>query len=197
MNINLQKWTSLLAELEVGKFGGEIFTEEQLSDFESQYNIILPIEYKEYCQVFGTGQFGEFMDIVCPSNRLIEVSNNLLNSIRSAADDIPKSRANYLAISIDAIMDLLDSAFVFGGYDDSIVLWDLRTYQEDDHSYDIYWALSEDFMGDIYKVGRSFFEFIRDFCLGEKAFEVLPEEVYPMPEAICRTFRRHGSSKTY
>jgi len=65
-----------------------------------------------------------------------------------------------------------------------MLVWDLRTYQPEDSSYDIYWALwdcpdSEIFEEDFKFVGRSFFEFIRDYCYGPRMVELYdPDDSY-------------------
>lgn len=66
-----------------------------------------------------------------------------------------------------------------------------------DLSRDIYWV-SIDFLEEdrIYQVGRNFFEFVRDFCLGLKSQEVLPESIRPLPSVLGQTFTRFNVSVT-
>jgi len=52
----------------------------------------------------------------------------------------------------------------------------------------IYWAKIDEFDDNLYKVGRDFFDFVRDFCLGMKAFELLPEELWPQTRDIRLQF---------
>jgi len=57
----------------------------------------------------------------------------------------------------------------------------LRSYKKPDDSYDIYWLHYDDFDGEVYQVGRDFFDFIHDFCLGRKSYSFLPESMQPEP----------------
>ncbi|MCT7949719.1 hypothetical protein NG798_07960 [Ancylothrix sp. C2] len=48
-------------------------------------------------------------------------------------------------------------------------------------------ARTDCFGGDVYKIGRNFYEFVQNFCLGRKAYEVLPEFMQPDLESIRPT----------
>jgi len=52
-------------------------------------------------------------------------------------------------------------------------LWDLGSYDESDQSCDIYLVPTDD-LDRTTKLGRDFFEFVNDFCLGSRARKVLP-----------------------
>jgi hypothetical protein len=52
--------------------------------------------------------------------------------------------------------------------------WDLTSYSEADQSYDIYWIPDEEITC-VTHVGRDFFEFISEVCLGPRLSELLPE----------------------
>jgi WD40 repeat protein len=188
----IEKWLALINQLEVieNAEGSEIWSEAELQKFEFEASIILPENYKEFCQVFGTGLFGEYMRIYCPDS---VICNLLLNSIK---DEINKLAAPKYEKIFDftSLAKLFDSAFVFGDtLSENVVFWDLRTYDEFDKSYDIYIANSDCFDGKVYKVGRDFYEFVRDFCLGMKSYEVLPESMRPSPQELILTFYRFTS----
>ena len=68
------------------------------------------------------------------------------------------------------------------------IFWDLRSYNNSDKSCDIYWANSDCFNGDIYKIGRDFYRFITELCLGEQSYEILPEKEWRLRESLQRTF---------
>ncbi len=53
--------------------------------------------------------------------------------------------------------------------------WDLTSYNEVDQSYDIYWIPDENAIHITY-IGRDFFEFISEFCLGQKSSKLLPKD---------------------
>lgn len=185
----IENWQALLAQLEVidSSFGSEIWSEEDFQAFEIKTGIILPTEYKEFCQVFGTGCFGDFVSIFCPN---IQLSNICLEAIKDEITEFPHQDLEKM-LDRKSLIQLLDSAFVFGTEPRAnSIFWDLRTYSELDKSYDIYWANSDCFDGEIYQVGRNFSEFVRDFCLGTKSYEILPERKHPLPEALQPTFTR-------
>lgn len=94
-------------------------------------------------------------------------------------------------MSKESLITLLDSSFVFGTEPSSIsIFWDMSSYNKSDKNCDIYWANSEDFRGNIYKIGRDFYEFITEFCLGTKSYEILPEKEWRYKESIQKTFTR-------
>lgn len=168
---NLEKWRKLLREIEVTlEINDEPLhlNEEQLLDFESQAGVMLPSGYKEFCQIFGRGGFCDDLvqwSIDCPD--LKDIEGHLISS----ADIIAAQKSSLSQCKnrdLVEVQRLLDSAYLFGMGPSIILIFDLRTYSELDESYDIY-AIDDD--GRFYKVGRDFFEFIRDFCMGTKAEE--------------------------
>lgn len=189
----LEKWQALIAQLEVHESSNnqEIWIPEDFQAFEAETGIILPDSYRGFCQVFGTGLLGDYMRIYCPNTYLSNVTIEAIKNEISQFLDPMYSKV----MDVRSISKLLDSAFVFGDNASAdVVFWDLRTYRESDKSYDIYLANSDCFDGEIHQVGREFYEFICDFCLGMKSYEVLPESMRPLPEALTRTFTR-GSLK--
>jgi len=174
--------------IDPGDFEYDIFSLEELESFEREKNIILPDSYKDFCQVFGTGCFGEeFITIQCPSNYWINHVNpakidSMLTSIQSSPNNDIRGQRE--------ILELLGSAFIFGGQDYFSVFWDIRTFNKADHSYDIYWALDEPYEGEIYKVGRHFLSFIQDSCLGNGLSEYLPSEFHTHDD-IDPTFKHY------
>lgn len=140
--------------------------ELQLKQFESKISIILPQEYKEFCQVFGAGCFGhDGIDIDCPNleNIEAELDNNL---------DIPQNWKETCQGWSNEAEQLLDKAYMFGsGGGDTIFVFDLRSYKKEDESYDIYGIGCE--VAVICYLGRSFFKFISDYCIGDRDFPEL------------------------
>jgi hypothetical protein len=104
-------------------------------------------------------------------------------------------------LSLDStllLISLLDCSFVFGSEPSAnSIFWDLRSYNKLDKSYDIYWANSDCFSGDIYKIGRDFYEFITEFCLGEQSYEILPEKEWSSKKALQKTFTRVRPNRYY
>lgn len=201
-----QKWIDIIQTLDVleNNEGQELWNENSFLKFEAETGLILPRDYKEFCKVFGTGILGDYMIIRCPDTNFSDSRKEVIRdeirgfpveNIREVIIDettgIPAVSDIAEPLDINSTITLLDSAFVFGDNSDSEVpMWDLRTYSQLDQSYDIYISRTEDFSGDIYKVGRDFYEFICEFCLGEKSYKVLPEWMHPFQDSIQPTFRR-------
>jgi hypothetical protein len=63
-----QIWQPILSRIRFQEavFESDTRTEEELCYFERSSGILLPSDYKEFCQVFGAGQFGDYMRIRCP-----------------------------------------------------------------------------------------------------------------------------------
>lgn len=180
----MQRWQALFEQVEVIDRGTpQNCTEADLLIFEAQTGIVLPAGYKEFCQVFGSGIFGNYMQVDSPDlNFSRENIGYLKEELRFQAEWDE-------SIDIESIESLLNSAFIFGNNAHSdMLLWDLRTFSESDKSYDIYLA---PFSGPaVHLVGRDFAEFIRDFCLGMKAFDLLPEDMQPHIQELHPTFTR-------
>ena len=196
------KWQTLFEEVEIidSGFDSEIWNIDKIYEFEKNTEITLPEDYKEFCQVFGTGKFGNYVNIYCPS---VNISEIYLEAIKLDINAIKEDVNSYLFtknykkgdIEFDLIEELINSSFVFG--DDAVsdvFFWDLRTFKSSDKSYDIYVANSDCCDGDIYKIGRDFYDFVYNFCLGMKCFEILPETMHPSHENIRYTFTPFNST---
>jgi SMI1-KNR4 cell-wall len=161
----LAKWKTLLSQTEVIYSRTDHLstrTLDQLLEFESRAGFILPSEYKEFCQIFGPGYFTRYaITINCSSAEEADcepISN--LDTKTAIKGSYPYS---------ESVNDLVDAAYIFGminiGY--VFLLFDLRSYRSVDESYDIY-LLDDECENAAYCLGRSFFEFVRDVCLGER-----------------------------
>jgi hypothetical protein len=198
--MSLVFWQSLLGQLEIiessaeeygisqADFQYDVMSIEECNFIERMIDVAFPESYKEFCQVFGSGCFGnDFMAIQCPNNFYLNSLNpSKLNCIRHSGGS-----SSHTIFGHQELMNLIDSAFVFGGYDYFTVFWDIRTYKHEDDSYDIYWALDECFQGEIFKVGRDFSEFIREFCLGNGLLEFLPPDLHELSKGIAPIFKRY------
>lgn len=198
--MSLDSWQNLFAQVEIVEpnaedygisqtdFQNDVMSIEECNFFEREMGINLPDPYKEFCQVFGSGCFGrEFIAIQCPSDFWLNSSNpSKLDCIRHSIEHSSQTAANN-----KELIKLINSAFVFGGYDYFTVFWDVRTYKHEDNSCDIYWALDECFQGEIFRVGRDFSEFIQEFCLGNALLESLPPSFHGLINEIAPIFERY------
>ena len=111
INYNLEKWKLLLCEVDIIMTYQECLStlnQKQIENFESITNLVLPQEYKEFCQVFGSGEFGFNMFFI-----EIPYRENILEEVRSNEIILDSCKYSY-TWSID-IQELLDNAYLFGG----------------------------------------------------------------------------------
>ncbi len=167
-NNSIEKWLLLLNQVEVflhDTSGLCILNQTQIENFESEAGLILPEEYKNFCQIFGSGEFGfNLFNINIPDCEDVE---GRLASDKMILIDYCK---NNCSLS-DEVIELLDNAYLFGARHNFIsFFFDLRSYNEQDKSCDIH--AIECSSGFTICFGRDFFKFIRDHCVGEKAKEI-------------------------
>jgi hypothetical protein len=144
----------------------------QLDDF------ILPRDYIDFFDVFGEGFLGQSIRIRLPDTHR---SSTSIGCFKAALIGV------YHDNELSQTFDLMDRSFVFADTDRSeLFIWDLRSYSVEDDSYDIYWIGIGSV--DFYLVGRSFFEFINDFCYGLKSFQITPEYKHFDPSELTLTF---------
>lgn len=154
--------------------GSTLSTEFMLQEFEQQHNINFPPDYREFCRLFGTGIANNWLQLLCPGTSRIAASQEDLVLTANYIREFPSRD-----LTVDQQkLDILENGFIFADEGAScVLLWNLKTYRADDQSYDMYWAewdspQSEILEEDIKFVGRSFFEFVRDFCYGLRASEL-------------------------
>jgi len=144
-------------------------TEDQLQKFESEAGFILPQGYKEFSQVFGSGQFGaNGFGVGCPD--IHDIEGHLGNN----ESMLQGCRHNDTSEWLNEVKELLNHAYIFGlGGNKLAFIFDLKSYKESDRSCDIYGVDSSNDV--ICYLGRDFFEFVRDICIGNRAKEEFPE----------------------
>src|SRR5258705_4119357 len=178
----LEKWKILLASLSVARKSELICSEAQIAQVEKELGFKYRVGYPESCRVFGAGSLGddtspEFFRIYCPccppSSFDIRRTGHTLIGLKL---DLDASRPIVDQEKVKTAYRLLKSGYAFGDSDraDSFI-WDLTTYSQGDRSYDIYWVPDEG-VQEITLVGRDFFEFVHEFCLGDKWKIMFPEE---------------------
>jgi SMI1-KNR4 cell-wall len=176
----MEKWYELLKGIQ---FEGvlNVMSLEDLQGFERDNNMSFPKEYKEFCQVFGSGGFGNEITIYCPPE--IEGSpiwSSLIFEHLESLKELPDSPVD----KAEQITKLLKNALFFGSTGNSeVFLWNLATENCTDSNYDIYMTNLECFEcegGEIEIVGRSFYTFIKDIALKNVPFTgVMSKYTYP------------------
>ena len=148
-----EKWIKLLNQLEVFGHKKRVISDEEFQVYEQKNQIILPTEYKAFCQVFGTGSLGD-----C-SMTIYHINDDGFNLIQDLSSHI---------LCFARINQYRHRLF-----------WDLETYSNLDQSCDIY--IEEENHTYVncttYKIGRNFYDFVRDFCLGMQSYEILPDSM--------------------
>lgn len=179
----ITEWRELLKQVEVRGDIFEFTSEVDLLEFEGRTGIFLPSKYKEFCQIFGSGEFGN--DLL---NIHVVSHDNLLSMIEWTSElrvnlELDIYLDDLTMAKLEVIRNHLKSALIFGGNGKSqFCFWDLTTYDKLDDSYDIYLASWGSY--DCCQVGRDFFTFVKDFCLGMKPYEYLPEGLLPDDTSI-------------
>jgi len=190
-------WEGLSASLSAGATIAAC-TEEAMSNLEEVLSMKLPKGYREFCQVFGTGEFNRLARIYCPC--AIKPENDvrfsgpfMLQSLREGVEFERESHEmghpSIAVETISALERLLESAVVFGDtVRADIFLWDLNSFNTSDQSYDIYMA-PIDALGQCLRVGRDFREFLYNFCFSSNSDEILPPDLrFNQPPLTSATF---------
>jgi hypothetical protein len=147
----------------------------ELEQFEFKVGYKLPLEYKNYLQIFGAGGFSsDGFRVHCPDVYNIDafVGGNV--SILESC----KLAFQYNKRWTNRLQDLIENSYIFGDRDSDEVefVFDLRTWSNNDQSYDIYGL---NFSSCCYfQIGRDFFEFVRDCCIGKRIRRDFPDLIF-------------------
>jgi hypothetical protein len=174
------KWQILVSQV-----GAEVRSDlvpcsnREIADFEEGFKIALPLEFKSFCRMFGSVSFGNEVYIRC-----LDVDYGVERRRKYFQDILLPQRETFLEWELhrqeayERICDLVEYAYFFGSTSVGLYFcFDLRTYDITDERCDIYViSLVRDF--GIECLGRNFFDFIRDYCLGTKLYDSsLPEDM--------------------
>jgi hypothetical protein len=206
IDMDLDKWMDLrnnYVEVVIGEYASkmELSTLQKIRDFELRTNISLPLEYIEYCIIFGTGIFGingfwimtpldydslDLSEYGVLNLRSEEISSAIAHLLLSSHQDITSNFKNGCKWT-SKIQTMLDTAFVFGEKKNdkkTCFVFDLNSYSKEDLSCDIYGIVCDGVpmqvtdghrTGVSYFLGRCFFDFIKDICIGDRAQQEFPE----------------------
>jgi hypothetical protein len=167
LNSFTERWRVLLLQVKTTfELTDELnlVSEEQFSMFEKYLEFKLPKGYKEFCFVFGQGCFNKgFLCIHCPR----ENAEIFLASHQEILDATKSLYPQNLDLK-----NLLESSYLIGLGPQTLFVFNLKTYDSEDESYDIY-AIDED--GKCYGVGRDFYDFIENFCVTQVHAKQFPD----------------------
>jgi hypothetical protein len=177
---DINKWNSLLAQTTIKyesydgthKLTGAVrtSTSEDLARFEAESEILLPHGYKEFCQVFGDGEFGYTQFAVnIPGQKedqdIITVRTLMIETYCDTKELDPSGNIKYISQNA---LSRIENSYRFGtGQGYLHFIFDLTSYSETNLSYDIY-AVKCDSNPSITFLGRDFFYFIKNYCLSNR-----------------------------
>jgi SMI1 / KNR4 family (SUKH-1) len=200
MNEKLDKLVSMLS---IHNRYNQVMSADDFELVEQRLSIQIPQDYKYFCKTLGSGRLAEFVDIYCMTDSLILANHNIAETLiesinywkqerKSTLSDI-EYRKYYGDRDDDSYIKLVNSSLVFGIYNgECAVFWDLRTYNSDDNSYDIYWYDINAPHDEIpIKIGRIFTEFICDFCYGQIPCQLIPDVFPESSREIIYSFLGH------
>lgn len=180
-----EKWQKLIERLEIttDEGGAEVLDAESLESFENKYNIKLPNDYKEFCQILGTGVLAEQVRICCLTEQYVSNErwflNDAISKLQKHLENDPSKDPNRDLTFIN----LLKFALPFGDLCDGdlLLVWDLRTYSRSDDSYDIFCVdcVTPECDDPVF-LGRIFFDFVQDFCYTARPSEIFPD-IFDLP----------------
>jgi SMI1 / KNR4 family (SUKH-1) len=199
MNDNkIQRWASLLEVLSIDSHYQRTSSSDRFIYLEQKFNVKLPDDYQYFCQILGVGRLDDFLNIDClDEERILQWQDTAEYMIGRINYGVQHRASVTLAAPEDSenrddesYIDLLKSSLIFGDYNSEyVIFWDLRTYNPNDDSYDIYWYSQDIPDGDIpVKIGRDFTDFICNFCYGQLPCQLIPEMFPESPREIGYTF---------
>jgi SMI1-KNR4 cell-wall len=155
-------WLDLMANLDIVGHP-YVSSPEEILEFEQIAGFILPEQYKEFCMVCG-GMYFDKTELSIHQVGYYDVQSYLDEDFEKKDICISQNDGQY------EMQELVQNSRHFGlgtGY--TFLIWDLRTYSENDKSYDIY-ILRDWGNGtmDALNLGRDFYVFVKDYCTGEK-----------------------------
>jgi hypothetical protein len=162
-------------ESEIGDFSQELecLNETKLQEFELILGSKLPVEYRDYLKVFGSGKFGS--GGIGIDSIDVEVESSIRNS--SAILYVCSESFEGAGELTQGIQDLLENSYLFGGGEAMLsFVFDLRSWRDEDESCDIYGIKNSDITC-CYKIGRKFSEFVRDACIANTLKNRFPDLV--------------------
>jgi hypothetical protein len=140
----IQKLESFLESISIIGTDLQTMSAEEFVPIEQQLGCKLPDDYKYFCQKLGSGSIGDLVDFLCINDDALSDNNDIIEEMTKQArygleqikihdgEDSSRYQNNL------EYLELLKSMFVLGSFNEHIFFWDLRSYQEDDDSYDIY-----------------------------------------------------------
>jgi len=189
-NILFNKWQDLANEVEFIQVVprdyeiSPLLTTEQLEIYQNKAKVILPPDYKAFCQLFGTGEFPYSKTYIrCPN---IESLHTGMNSERIVISHLYSRLKAELKQSeklekgktikqfrLLKIQNLLESAYLVGYiWTYFTIIFDLSSYDELDQNYDIFALHPTD---GCYFFGRDFYNFVNQFCMKTPVQKMFPE----------------------
>jgi hypothetical protein len=157
-------------------------SEKDLIGIENRLGCSIPKDYQYFCEMIGRSLLDRFIHLYCLDDGFVDQSNEQVEEMIGRINYGVECRSNnhgpdpYPDRKDTEYIELLNSALIFADSNgEAVIFWDLRTYKSTDDSYDIYWYSLDCPDAEIpIKLGRSFTDFICDFCYGQLVCELIP-----------------------
>jgi hypothetical protein len=191
----IQKLKEFLEHVSIIGEDLQTMSTKEFVPIEEKIGCKLPDDYKYFCQHLGSGNIGDLIDFSCINNDSLSDTNDIIKEMTNQAiyglEQIKIHDGKDSSRYQDNLeyLDLLKSMLVFGSFNEHIFFWNLRSYQKDDDSYDIYWHTVDEIESDgLIKICRKFTDFICDFCYGQLACQLNPNFCDESPREVSYTF---------
>ena len=170
---NAEMWMELLLKV---KINGSLdpVSEQDIAQFETDYNLCLPSDYKRFCQTFGSGELGGEWRIFSPTREMVDYSNDFTDWFKQRV-------VSHKLVSHPEtdILALLSNCLVFGtNYSCVVAVWDFRSINTLDENCGIYLIQSEvteEYEECVYRLGTSFYKFVLATVLDKSVYDGLPK----------------------
>lgn len=197
-----QQWDSLIERLTIDNRWIKTALPKHFIALEQKLNIKFPEDYQYFCQFLGSGSPDNYLRLYClDEDRILwgrETAEYMIERINYGIEQtvsmtvLKMEEEGYDRDGRDdnSYIELMKSSLIFGDCNgESVMFWDLRTYNSIDDSYDIYWYSLDLPDADIpVKIGRDFTDFICDFLYGQMPCQLIPETFPDSPREIKYTF---------
>lgn len=178
--MSLNQWKALFRTVRVVGSSKSVCSVSDLDLFESQFACKLPVEYREYAEVFGHGVFDVSHSLYVPGTRergfgLGDYHSRSIAGLRRLYTGLRAHEEGDLLIKINDVILFLDRVVIFGvSANDHLLMWDTSTYSDDDGSAEFLlfvhgWDAAPDTQ--VCALGRSLYRILSDLLLGDGALD--------------------------
>ena len=202
-NYTNEKIDKLVSRLVIYNRHNQIMSADDFELVEQRLCVQIPQDYKYFCRILGSGRLADFIDIYCIVDSFILANRDMAETMIERINywrqerELTLSSVTYKEYygnrDDNNYIKLINSSLIFGIYNgESAILWDLRTYNFHDNSYDIYWYNIHNPHDEMpVKIGRNFTDFVCNFCYGQIPCQLIPDVFTESPREVSYSFLGH------